>query len=68
MITAERLDRDALAAVQGRRLAELIAAIYGRNAFYTQKLDAAGLQFDRLQFPRDLDSQARLADPAGTEE
>jgi hypothetical protein len=42
MITAERLDRDALAAVQGRRLAELVAAIYGRNAFYTQKLDAAG--------------------------
>jgi phenylacetate-CoA ligase len=55
MITAEHLDRDALAAVQGKRLAELIAAIYGRNAFYTQKLDAAGLSFDRLRFPRDLE-------------
>jgi phenylacetate-CoA ligase len=55
MITADRLDRDALAAVQGRRLAELIAGIYGRNAFYTQKLDEAGLQIERLQFPRDLE-------------
>jgi phenylacetate-CoA ligase len=55
MITAERLDRDALLAVQGRRLTELITAIYSRNAFYTRKLDEAGLQIDRLQFPRDLE-------------
>jgi phenylacetate-CoA ligase len=55
MITADRLDRDALTAVQGRRLAELIAGIYGRNAFYTQKLDEAGLPIERLQFPRDLE-------------
>jgi len=32
MMTAERLDRDALTAVQGRRLTELVTAIYGRNA------------------------------------
>jgi phenylacetate-CoA ligase len=54
MITAERLDRDALAAVQGQRLSELLVAIYGRNAFYTQKLDAAGLDVARLRMPRDL--------------
>jgi phenylacetate-CoA ligase len=55
MITAERLDRNALLAVQGRRLTELITAIYSRNAFYTRKLDEAGLQIDQLQFPRDLE-------------
>jgi phenylacetate-CoA ligase len=55
MIAAERLDREALTALQGRRLAELMAAIYGRNAFYTRKLDAAGLEFDRLHFLRDLE-------------
>ena len=54
MIAAERLDREALAAAQGRRLSELLAAIYGRNAFYTRKLDAAGVQVDRLQLPADL--------------
>ena len=43
MITAERLDRDALAAVQGQRLSELVTAIYGRNAFYTRKFEEAGL-------------------------
>ena len=55
MITAERLDRDALLAAQGRRLTELITAIYTRNAFYTRKLDEAGLQVEQLQFPRDLE-------------
>jgi phenylacetate-coenzyme A ligase PaaK-like adenylate-forming protein len=55
MITAERLDRDALAAAQGQRLSELIATIYGRNAFYTRKLDEAGLALEGLQFPRDLE-------------
>jgi phenylacetate-CoA ligase len=55
MMTAERLDRDSLAAVQGRRLADLIAAIYGRNAFYTRKLDEAAVRMDRLQLPRDLE-------------
>jgi phenylacetate-CoA ligase len=55
MITAERLDRDSLTAAQGRRLTELLTAIYTRNAFYTRKFDEAGLQLDRLQFPRDLE-------------
>jgi phenylacetate-CoA ligase len=55
MITAERLGRDALASAQGQRLAELVTAIYGRNAFYTRKLDDAGLQVEQLEFPRDLE-------------
>jgi phenylacetate-CoA ligase len=55
MITAERLDRDALMAAQGRRLSDLVRAIYSRNAFYTRKFDQAGLAIDRLQFPRDLE-------------
>jgi len=54
MVAAERLDRDALTAVQGRRLSHLLAAIYDRNAFYTRKLDAAGIDVERLQFPADL--------------
>src|SRR5262245_3858737 len=55
MFTAERLDRDSLTAAQGRRLTELVTAIYGRNTFYTRKLDEAELQIERLQFPRDLE-------------
>src|SRR5262245_18123548 len=55
MITAERLDRDALIAIQGQRLGDLIRAIYSRNAFYTRKFDDAGLEIERLQFPRDLE-------------
>src|SRR4026207_2550943 len=55
MMTAERLDRDALTAVQGRRLTELVTAIYRRNTFYTRKFDDAGLSLERLQFPRDLE-------------
>ena len=54
MVAAERLDREALAAAQGRRLSQLLAAIHDRNAFYTRKLEAAGIQFERLQFPADL--------------
>jgi phenylacetate-CoA ligase len=52
--TAERLDRDALAALQGRRLLRLIESIYTRNSFYTRKLDEAGVDVGRLRFPEDL--------------
>ena len=54
----ERDDRSALAARQGRRLGELLASIYGRNEFYTRKLDAAGLgsRVASLRFPEDLTS------------
>ena len=54
---AERSDRHALVAQQARRLAKLLADIYGRNAFYTRKLDAAGIgpdDVDALDFPGDL--------------
>ena len=50
----ERLDRPALAAEQGRRLAQLLASIHGRNQFYTHKLDAAGISVESLRFPDDL--------------
>ena len=36
------------------RLSQLLAAIYGRNMFYTRKLDAAGVQVGALRFPDDL--------------
>jgi phenylacetate-CoA ligase len=54
MLTAERLDRDQLAAGQGRRLAQLLSTIYGRNAFYTQKLDRAGVDVRTLRLPDDF--------------
>ena len=54
MLAAERLDRGALLDAQGERLSRLLAAVYGPNAFYTRKLDAAGVGVDVLRFPRDL--------------
>lgn len=51
---AERLDRSALTALQARRLERLLEDIYGRNLFYTRKLDAAGLRLDTLKLPDDL--------------
>ncbi len=36
------------------RLSGLIADIYGRNPFYTRKLDAAGIRPGQLRFPSDL--------------
>jgi phenylacetate-CoA ligase len=50
----ECLDRSALAAHQRRRLEQLLAAVHGRNAFYTAKLDAAGVRLDALDLPQDL--------------
>ena len=54
MLTAERLDRGDLAAAQGRRLAQLLLAIYGKNPFYTRKLDQAGIDVRALRLPDDL--------------
>jgi phenylacetate-CoA ligase len=54
MPTDERLERDAITARQGERLSALLAAIHGRNRFYTHKLDAAGLDVKALRFPADL--------------
>jgi phenylacetate-CoA ligase len=54
MQAAETLDRPGIAARQGARLAQLLAAIDGRNAFYTAKLAAAAVVPSRLRLPRDL--------------
>jgi len=54
MQEVEQLGRDQLAAHQGRRLSQLLATIHGRNAFYTRKLDEAGLDIRTLRFPSDL--------------
>ena len=54
MHPAETLDRISLAAWQGRRLARLLAAIEGRNRFYTRKFEAAGVRPSTLTFPADL--------------
>jgi len=54
MQLVEQLGRDELAGHQGRRLAELLAKVYGRNAFYTSKLDEAGVDVARLRLPSDL--------------
>ena len=48
------LDRQTLAAQQGRRLAELLSAIHGRNIFYTRKLDRAAIRIGSLVLPDDL--------------
>ncbi|HXE80314.1 MAG TPA: AMP-binding protein [Vicinamibacterales bacterium] len=54
MHSADTLDRESLAAHQARRLSDLLAAIHGRNRFYTRKLDAAGIHPSPLQLPQDL--------------
>ena len=46
-----------------QRLSQLLTAIYGRNLFYTRKLDAAGVRVDALRFPDDL--RAAAADDEG---
>lgn len=56
MAGLEHLERAALAAYQGERLTGLLRTIYGRNAFYTRKFDAAGIRLTDLQFPADLTS------------
>ena len=48
-------DRGTLTRAQAARLATLISSIYGRNRFYTRKLDAAGIRPETLRFPDDLE-------------
>ena len=50
----ECLARDEIVQRQARRLERLLADIYGRNRFYTRKLDAAGLDVAALRLPDDL--------------
>ena len=52
--TDERLEYEALASLQGRKLGELLGELQGRNRFYTHKLEAAGVRVGDLRFPRDL--------------
>jgi phenylacetate-CoA ligase len=54
LATEEKLERDALASLQGQRLGELLSQLQGRNRFYTRKLEAARLKVAELRFPRDL--------------
>src|SRR5258705_1710541 len=58
MPSIECSDRQTLITHQGRRLKELLGAIYGRNAFYTRKLEEAGLgraDCAALRFPDDFE-------------
>jgi phenylacetate-CoA ligase len=50
----ECIDRRDLDAWQAERLAGLLKRVYGRNGFYTRKLDAAGIRVNELRFPDDL--------------
>lgn len=52
--SAERVSRDTLATLQGRRLERLLSDICGRNAFYTRKLEEGGVRVESLRFPDDL--------------
>jgi phenylacetate-CoA ligase len=51
---SETLERDLLEAHQGEGLRRLLRTIYGPNAFYTRKLDQAGIHPDALTLPADL--------------
>jgi phenylacetate-CoA ligase len=50
----ETLDRAALGEWQGAELQRLLQRVHGRNAFYTRKLDAAGIDLRALSLPADL--------------
>jgi phenylacetate-CoA ligase len=47
-------DRATLEARQSRRLEHMLAAIYGRNRFYTRKLDEARIRIGAVRLPGDL--------------
>ena len=51
---AECADRAVLAAHQEERLTRLLNNVYGRSAFYTRKLDEAGIRIHALRLPADL--------------
>ncbi|HVQ30742.1 MAG TPA: AMP-binding protein [Vicinamibacteria bacterium] len=50
----ERAPRAAIVLAQERRLAELLETVHGRNRFYTEKLDRAGIGKGPVRLPRDL--------------
>jgi phenylacetate-CoA ligase len=56
-VSLETAGRDILSAWQAQRLAQLLIDIHGHNAFYTRKLDAAGITLPALaslRWPEDL--------------
>ena len=52
--TVETMPRKALEALQIEKLCSMLEQIYGRNRFYTDKLDAAGIHPDSIQTLDDL--------------
>jgi len=52
--TAETLSREALRALQERKLRDLLEQLSGRNRFYTEKLQAAGVTFAGIRGVDDL--------------
>lgn len=54
MSALEHVDRPSLRLAQGQRLSRLLREIYGRSAFYTRKLDGAGINPYTLELPGDL--------------
>jgi phenylacetate-CoA ligase len=54
MIASEDCDRRTLTGAQAARLTGLIRHIHGRNAFYTRKFRAAGIEPGSLDLPGDL--------------
>jgi phenylacetate-CoA ligase len=54
LLPLETLDRAALGEWQGAELQRLLQRVHGRNAFYTRKLDAAGIDLRALSLPADL--------------
>ncbi|MGH9158452.1 MAG: phenylacetate--CoA ligase family protein [Vicinamibacteraceae bacterium] len=54
LLASEANDRHTLEVTQARRLKQLLSDIYGRNRFYTRKLEKAGVRIDALRFPDDL--------------
>ena len=54
MLPIECLDRQAVAALQGARLSQLLAMMAGRNAFYTRKFENAGIDIGALRLPEEV--------------
>ena len=52
--TVETMPRKALETLQIEKLCSMLEQIYGRNRFYTDKLDAAGIHPDSIQTLDDL--------------
>ena len=48
------MPRQVLVSAQAEQLGVLLRHVYGRSAFYTRKLDAAGIDVTALRFPDDL--------------